>query len=128
MGTEPELVSLVLCDRIEMNPAARQYSLVGLFHSRRFASFPSPVQEFSAYAALHGGVGEGRITLVIAHAATEEEVYRFQRWTAFPGRGLISTFEAPVRKCVFPEPGRYFVTLRFEDMILTHRPLDIFQE
>ncbi len=128
MFTLPDLVSLTLCNRIEVNPATGEYSLVGLFHSRRFASFPSPVQKLAVYLALHGGTGEGRMKLVIARAETEAPVYTHEIWRAFPGADLISIFELTVQRCVFPVAGRYLITLWFEDAILAQRVLDVFQK
>jgi hypothetical protein len=128
MPEAPKPVALILCDRIEVNVATAQMSLVGIFHHRRFRSFPTAAQRFTAYVALHGGEGEGRISLDIARANTEATIYTYQRWTGFPDPDLITTFEAPVRRCAFPEPGRYIVTLRFDGEILADRVLDIFQE
>lgn len=128
MPKPPEPVALVLRERMHIDTQAVQMSLVGIFHSRRFRSFPTAGQRFTAYVALHGGEGEGTMQLTIAKADTEEVIHETERWRAFADPDLITMYEGPVQNCVFPAPGRYIVTLRFDGEIVTQRVLDIFQE
>src|SRR5438105_9143223 len=97
----PKVVGLTLCDHIDIDPQTGQFSLVGIFHSRYFRQFPSPVVGFTVYAALYGGRGEGTIELKINRAETETEVYRFRRWFSLPSRQLVNA-ELKVKRCVFP--------------------------
>jgi len=103
-------------------------SLVGVFNSLRFPSFPTPPQRFTVYAALHGGDGQGTITLTVSRAITEAKIRQSQWWRGFSDPDLITMFEGTVEKCVFPTAGRYLVTLRFDGEIVTQRILDVFQE
>src|SRR5439155_23235541 len=121
----PKIVGLTVCDHIEVNPQTGHYSLVGIFHSRYFQQFPSPAVGFTVYTALYGGGGEGTMELVVNEAETEKDIYRLQKWLSFPGPQLINV-EMKVNKCVFPEPGRYLLFLRFDKQPLTSRSLDLF--
>src|SRR5262245_61211617 len=103
----PSVVGLVLCEKLDVDIVGRRLSLIGLFHSRRVATFPSPRQQFTVYAALSDAVGEGRMRLEIHSLGGAGLVYAYERWFAAPSdRLLVLHLEIPVRRCVFPAPGR----------------------
>ena len=106
MPRVPRVFGLVLCDRLELNPQTRQWILVGVFHVKALGGFPSSEQAFTVYSALYGASGTGILELEIVRHETEEVVYRYSKETAFPGKGIISNLEIPVRKCIFPAPGQ----------------------
>ena len=64
--------------------------------------------------------------VVVNRLETEEDIYSYRRWFAFPRRGLFIHLEIPVRRCIFPAPGRYVFTLRFDEKELAQRPLDVY--
>jgi len=128
MPKAPEPVALVLCEKMHVDPQAAQMSLVGIFHSRRFPTFPTPPQRFTVYAALHGGEGEGTMQLMVAKADTEAEIHKSEKWRGFADPDLTTMYEGIIPNCVFPSAGRYIVTLRFDGEIVSQRVLDIFQE
>ena len=119
------VVGLVLCKRLHVDPGLAELSLVGLFHSLELASWPSAPQSFTVYTALHGGEGEGRMELIVTQMATELDLFRRRWWYALPGRRRTVHLEVPIRRCVFPAPGRYGVTLRFENEDLNRRSFDV---
>jgi hypothetical protein len=121
----PDVVSLVLCDRLGVDLATGQVSLVGIFHHLSFRTFPSPFEKFTVWGTLYDGVGEGTIQLLINRLETESVIYTFTRWTAFPGRQLFVNVEIPIKRCAFPAPGRYELILRFDNKDLTRRYLDV---
>jgi hypothetical protein len=121
----PRVVGLVLCNSLRVDPAVGELSLVGVFQSLTFSTWPSPAQPFVAYALLYGGQGEGTMELVVTRLDTERDIYSHKRWFAFPEQGLPIHLQVSVRQCVFPAPGRYGVTLRFDKNELTSRYLDI---
>jgi hypothetical protein len=127
MPKAPKSLSLMLCDGVQIDTAGPKLSLVGLFYSLRFPSFPTSVRVFTAYALLYGGEGEGRMNLDIKRADTEASCYSNELWRGF-APGVISTAEIKVRKCRFPSPGRYIVTLFFEGEIVAQSVLDVMQE
>jgi hypothetical protein len=103
-------------------------SLVGLFNARSYAQFPRPIDPFFFYGLLVGGEGDGLMELVVLNAATEQLIYRYRRWYTVPGPDLPVHFLQKIQRCVFPEPGRYLVSLQFEGEILTQRHLDVHQD
>lgn len=121
----PRLVGLVLCKRLAVDLQARHLSVVGLFHALTFSAFPAPAR-FSVYTALYGGSGEGRMKLRVTRLETEDDVYSYERWWAAPGQGFSVHVEIGVTRCAFPAPGRYALSLSFDDEELISRYLDIF--
>jgi hypothetical protein len=54
MYSNPRSLSLMLCERMDVNQAEKRVSLVGVFHSLHYDRFPSPLMDFTVYAALFG--------------------------------------------------------------------------
>src|SRR5262249_3319221 len=125
MARPPEVQGLLLCDEITCERSGAHFSFLRLMQARVFPTFPTPPQAFQAYAALYGGSGEGTIELACFRLETEEKVYRYQRWLAFSSHGLVVNLVIPVKKCVFPAPGRDDFRLFFERVELTHRFVEI---
>jgi hypothetical protein len=127
MPKEPKPVGLILCDMLHVDPSAGKMSLVGLFTSLRFPSFPTPVRPFTAYALLYGGEGEGRMRLDVKRARDEKPIYQNELWRGFTP-GQFSTAEIKAAKCAFPSPGRYIATLFFEGALVAQTALDVYKE
>jgi hypothetical protein len=106
MAKLPRVLGLLLCEKMDVDPRVGKASLVGIFHGLRFRAFPTPAQSFTVYAALYGGRGEGTMELGCTRLENEQDIYRYRKWTAFPGPGQPSTVEIKVTRCVFPAPGR----------------------
>ncbi|HBI44325.1 MAG TPA: hypothetical protein DDY78_15960 [Planctomycetales bacterium] len=121
----PRVVGLVLCKSFNIDPAVGELNLLGVFHSLAFATWPTPPRPFIAFAALHGGQGDGTIELVAMNLETEELIYRHQRWYTVPDPDLVVHLEIKVRRCRFPAPGRYGFSLRFNGEELAYHPLDV---
>ena len=102
-------------------------SLVGVFNARSYAQWPSPRESFFFYALLMDGEGDGLMEFVVLSATTEQLVYRYRHWYTVPAPDLSIHLLQRVQRCVFPLPGRYLVSLRFEGEILTQRHLDVYQ-
>ena len=125
----PVVLGLTLCDRMEVDRQARRISLVGLFHRLKFSSFPTSPQQFTVYAAVTDGVGEGVLRLAVTRLETGDTIYRYSRWVAFSADRLSPLhLEIKVRCCVFPAPGRYALELSFDGQSVNDRPLKIVEE
>jgi hypothetical protein len=128
MPKAPKGVALIFCDRMQVDTATGELSLMGIFLGRRFRSFPTPVLQFTAFTLVTGGEGEGRMVLEIKRADSEAPIYRREKWAAFAHPDLLMMQEFPVRRCLFPSPGRYIATLTFEGDIVAQTVLDIARE
>ena len=128
MAKPPRAIGPILCRDVTIMPSQATMSLVGLFNSRSHAQWPSPLEPFFFYALLVGGEGEGLMEFAVLDAATEQMIYRYQHWYTVPSPDLPVHFLQRIQRCVFPLPGRYLVSLRFEGEILMQRHLDVLQE
>jgi hypothetical protein len=126
MARRIAVLGLVVCETLAIEPMNGRMSLVGIFHTRHVPRFPTPPRGFTVYAALYGGTGEGTMELVVTRLETEEDIYRYRRWFAFPRGVRLINLEIKTRKCVFPAPGRYALSLRFDGQELTHRYLSVY--
>jgi hypothetical protein len=123
----PRAFSLMLCERMEVDPSKKgQTSLVGIFNYRRYASYPTPPQHFTVYTVLYDGLGQGPAELRIIHADTLQELYRYQRWSAFATRLHMLHWEIEVTQCVFPAAGRYLFALYVDGDLITDRFVELF--
>ena len=123
----PVVVGLTLCEQIDVDRQTNKVSLEGLFQTLHFPAFPSSPQGFTIYAILTDGVGEGTMNLSISRSDTGEVIYRYSKWFAVPtGRLLQLNLEIPVKRCVFPSPGLYLLTLDFDDTVVTERSLSVY--
>lgn len=125
MNRLPDVVGLILCESLDVDVETGVTSLVGIFNSRHFWDFPSPVDQFTVFATLHAGVGEGTMQIVVSRLETEQDIDIYTQWLSFPERGLFVTLEVQLKKLVFAAPGRYSLTLRFNEQYITHRYLEI---
>jgi hypothetical protein len=64
--------------------------------------------------------------LAVHRLENEQLIYRYRRWVALRGPGQFSNVVIPVTRCFFPSPGRYAVTLYFDDQVLSTRILELF--
>ena len=110
----PKVVGIVLCEGLEFPPPARIPCLIGIFLSLRFKRFPSPPANFTAYFALHNGIGEGIIELAIGRMETEEDIFTTKEEIYLPGRAMHRHCLLKVRSCRFPAPGNYGLSIRFK--------------
>jgi hypothetical protein len=125
MVKAPQVCGLVLCQGLRVDPATRLLSLEGVFLHREFRKFPTALVPFTAYAALFDGRGEGELSLTCTRLEGEQTYYSHKRWQAFAAAGQTIHMEIRIRKLWFPAPGRYALTLSFDQYPLTVRYLDI---
>ena len=97
--------------RMEVNPAAVEISLVGLFHTLAFSAWPAHAP-FTVYAALQDGLWEGTMELFVMHLETEGDAFiAYDEVVRLPPTGGL-TFHAGMAcapSASFRAPGRYLV-------------------
>jgi|SRR6266568_1681894 len=121
----PEVMGLVLCEKMHIDPALRRISLEGLTLSLRSAVFPMFPMQLSAYAALFDGRGEGEMCLTCTRLETEKDIYYHKQWRSFPTPGRTTMLTLPIRDLILPAPGRYSFSLSFDRQTLTTYFLDV---
>ncbi len=121
----PVVAGLTLCEQMTIRTGGGgRMSLEGIFHARRFSQYPTPWQSFTVYGALTAGVGEGVLKLTITRLGTNDTIYTYQRWYAHPPERLVPVnLEIRVKTCAFPAPGRYLISLFFDNELASERTL-----
>jgi hypothetical protein len=123
----PRALGLIPCREFVVNAGQASYTLEGVFHALYFDAWPAVAPPFLVFAALTGGRGEGTMELTVVQTETEVEVFRWSQWTAFADPDVVHAHQVRVRRCVFPTPGRYTFTLRFDGREIDNRVIDVFQ-
>jgi hypothetical protein len=129
MSVPPIALGIYFCSRLEVDAARREVSLEGLFSSRAFNQFPSPLVPLSFFSYLSGGRGEGNLQLEIFRIFADgrtQGIWRQKRWVRFPDDPMIPV---PVhflaRKLSFPGAGDYLVQLSFDGQSICDRQLRV---
>ena len=78
MSKSPRIAGLILCKRMEVNPAAVEMSLVGVFHSLHVPRLSGRMRPFMVYAEVYDALAEGTMELAVMRLENEEVVYSQQ--------------------------------------------------
>jgi hypothetical protein len=107
----PLALGLTVCEKAIIEDGTRDVTLVSIFRERLVDGFPSPPQSFTVYAVLTDGLGDAIMEFVISNLETDAEIYRRRFAIRFPDRLVELRLLLRVKKCSFPTPGKYQVTL-----------------
>jgi hypothetical protein len=118
-------LNMSLCDYLIVEEKTRKVSLIGCFSALPAVAFPTGPRRFFVYADLTDGRGHGTAELVIAHSASETEVYRQARPIRFPDALWVVQCGWKVDDCSFPYDGRYVVAILVDGEWVTQRTLDL---
>lgn len=120
MATIPPIVhSIIVCDDILRQPGSASIRLdfQGFTHTIRAKpgeSFPITHDQLCVFLVLPGGVGVGRVEVVIVDADTDEPVFRSEThdFEHPADRHSVSGLSFRLQRCVFRRPGVYWVEFR----------------
>jgi len=121
----PQVNGLVLCDRVRVEKEPPSFNLEGIFLTREFTVFPTPIVTFDVYASFFDGRGEGLLRLLCTQLEGERDIYYYDTWWVFSRHVQTMHLVRSVKKLFFTEPGRYSFTLAFDNIPLTVRYLDV---
>ena len=124
----PVVAGLMLCERIDVDVDLARMSLLGIFQRRKFQSFPSSPYDFTVYAALSDGAGEGTMAVTITQLSASLVVHSIRKWFVYPERMLVVNLEVRVHGCVFPSAGRHSVELSFDAQPVTEWAFEVVEE
>jgi hypothetical protein len=131
----PNFFSLYLVRRIDVDPTAREMSLVGLVTKFSLPGFPATVPTMTAFATGSGGRGEGVLELSV-HRLQDAVggdfpgpwCYRNRKWIKFLNDpNFVTTIEMRVNNLTFSKPGDYLFALSFDDKLITDRRIAVFK-
>lgn len=121
----PVAIGLTVCERVIVEEATHNVTLVNCFRRLFVRSFPSPPQRLAIYTILTDGHGTRQVRLHVVRLDTLEDVYM---------RDFQVTFSNPLQEVrllfrqlelTFPEAGRYEFNLLVDGEPLTRRVIEI---
>ncbi len=126
MAKNPEkltCISIIVCDDIYRDEQTKKLILVGTFNSITAPSLPCRHKRMSVLFTLTNARGTYDLSLSIEHVKTEQKVVEF----AGPFRAddplAIHEVHVTLENAVFPEEGKYWVSLSADGEIIQQRPL-----
>lgn len=125
----PVVRQLLVCEDVRARPGSpNKVDVLGLMSAAGVSRGAFPIRlMLTVYTVLTSGRGTGEARIVVPAADTDEEVYQSPAYSiSFPPDPLRSrgvTFR--VSACPFPEPGLYFVELRYNGVALAQVPFEV---
>ena len=123
--TRPTAIALVVCDNAYTESGGKR-ALVGLFNNINARSFPATHSRMCVYFSVTDIKPKTKFKLDIVHSETDEPIVSM-------GGGpppninptTICDFVFELRNVTFPEPGRYYIRLWGNDLVLVQRPFEV---
>ena len=128
MTPHPVATTLTLCERAIVEERTRNVSLICMFTTLNFPSFPSPPRSLTLYAVLTDGVGKGTLDILVTRLESDERLFFQQRPIEIPDR--LHEFRVLFRFDTFrfPREGTYLFTLLVDGEWVAHRSLRVSQQ
>lgn len=125
MAELPITRGLFLCENVIVEETTRKVSLINCFTKLFVEAFPSPPQQFYAFAILTNGYGTMPLRFVLTDLYDGSELLEHEGVLEFADplderRALI-----PVRNMVFDTPGLYEISLESNGAYLARARLEL---
>ena len=131
MATIPPVIrQMVVCDDVGNGETGRRLNILGIIH--RIIPTPGEVYplmhpQLCVYVVLSGGVGTGRIQIVVSEADTERAIFgtHVHDLTYPTDRHQIAVLVLRLEDCIFPEPGLYWIEFHSDGDIIRREPVTL---
>ena len=123
----PTVRGLYLAERVEVDPATRNLTLVDCFRTLLIERPAGATQPFAVVAYLANGVGRYRFTLRLTRLDTMAEIYSASSFLNFPNRMEEVRFVLRVEQCLFPTDGEFEASLWIGGELLAQTPFRVRQ-
>jgi hypothetical protein len=120
MIQRPNAFGLWLCEDVLVEEHSKSITLIRAFDRLRVRAFPSRPVDFIAYAVLTDGLGPMTLTLGVSHADTLDEIYYRRAPLTLTDPLATTRIRFRVRSCSFPTPGRYEISRRADEELITY--------
>ncbi len=123
----PIALALSICESVVVEERTRNVSLINCFTTRLVTVFPSPPQKMAAVAFFVDGFGDIGLKMVIEHVATGDIIYEEHHQMKFSDPLQESRAVFRFGDLVFPQPGKYDVSLIAEGEFIAHHSFHVFE-
>jgi len=125
MTANPEkltCISVVVCDEVYRDERTKKLIAVGLFNNIVAGSVPCKHQRITVLFSLTNGRGDYNLRLAIEHEGTGSKVAEITGPFKAKDPLTIADMHVVLDGTVFPEKGKYWVTVSADGEILQQRP------
>ena len=126
----PVPLALWICDRVIIDAATNDLSLIGAFTGLKFEQFPTFPRPLSVFLSLTGAEGIGKITLSVLGIDADgafEQVYNRSETIVFRQRALVENVHFRIRDLRFPRKGTYSFAVFVDRVLLAERKLRLIE-
>jgi len=116
-------VAMVVCDDIFRDAMTGKAILVGAFSEIRCPTFPVRHAKLAVFFSITNGNGEYDLALSIEQEATGRELITLRGPLEVTDPLGIADIDLHLQAVEFPEPGKYWVTLKSDGAIIQQRPI-----
>ncbi len=124
----PNAVGLVLCEQVIVEENTRSMTLINTSARLRCDSFPSTPQRFFVYGALTDGLGDARMSVVVARLDTLDTVAQRDWQMRFQDPLREIRVAIRFRRVIFPIASRYQVSLFAAGELIAQSILEVLPE
>ena len=126
MTPPPMALGLFTCDQVIVDLDSRCPSPINMFTAISVDGFPSEPRDFSVFAVLSGGHGQGTMQVEVIRLDTGDLVYSEESGIQFVDRRRIVNAHIRIKKACFPVPGTYGVDLLVDGVPVAQRKLNVY--
>lgn len=123
----PEVIALVICDRVINDQRTGQRSLIGIVNAIGAMQFPVVHPIMGIYLALAGGRGRVNCEFRLVQEDSDKPPLRFPAALEFPPQADQMEIDIVIQGIPLHSPGRMLVQFWAEDRFLTERVVQIRQ-
>ena len=118
-----ECISIIVCDEIYRDESTKKLIIVGTFNTIHAVTFPCRHNKMNVLFSVTSGRGDYDVSLTVEHGATGSPIAEIRGPMHFDNPLQIADVNVEFHGLEFPEPGKYWVTLKVEGEILRQRPI-----
>lgn len=115
-------ISIIVCDDIYRDEQTKKLVIVGTFNNIFAKSFPCRHRQFRVLFTLTNGSGPYNLSLSIENARTGNVLMELKGPARLDDPLQITDVDVGIENMVFPEPGKYWIILRSDEIIVAQRP------
>lgn len=118
----PECISVIICDDIYRDETTKKLVIVGTFNTIFCNNLPARHRKISILFSLTNGKGTYKLSLRIEHAKTGAIIANVNGPLEMKDPLQIADINVAIENLVFPEFGKYWVTIDINGRIINQRP------
>lgn len=121
----PSCLSIIISDAVYRDEITKKLIIVGTFNTIHAQTFPHRHEHMNVLFSLTSGRRTYEVALAIENGSTGASLTEIKGPMRLDNPLNITDVNVELRNLEFPEPGKYWVTLRVDGEIICQRPFMI---